>query len=131
MIDQANLYLNLSSKLWGNQNLDYVYLNENTNPEILKDNKLYRQTTTKTGNLTGANVTWADSNQKKNYNKFRSEVGHEQTIATNKRRKSLSSKHLKPLSILLIDPLDVNLRYRFFSLRLQIKNYGNPAKLSK
>lgn len=57
MIDQANLYLNLSSKITPIPKEEKDALELKTNAEILRDKKLCRGTTLKTGHFTGANVT--------------------------------------------------------------------------
>lgn len=94
VVDQANLYLNLSNKMWANVKED-TRQEVNTNAELIQEQKLYRQTTLKTGHFTGANVTCADSQQKKNHKKLKSEFGHDCTVATNKRHKSFTSNNDK------------------------------------
>ena len=53
-----------------------------------------RQTTAKTGNYTGANVTCADSNQKKYRKLIKSEMENDFTVATKQRHKSFTSRKL-------------------------------------
>lgn len=68
MIDQANLYLNLSNKMCSQNQDVQAHIEYNSQLGIYHSKPHYlRQTTAKTGNYTGANVTWADSNQKKYY----------------------------------------------------------------
>lgn len=89
VFDQANLYLNLSNKLWSYQRDPIIRLDQGTNNLSKKYN---RQTTAKTRVFSGANITSADSNQKKEVGK--SEVGNELTVGTNLRHKSFTTRKL-------------------------------------
>lgn len=89
VFDQANLYLNLSNKLWSYQRDPNIRLGE----QAYNHNKKYnRQTTAKTRVFSGANITSADSNQKKEVGK--SEVGNELTVGTYLRHKSFTTRKL-------------------------------------